>query len=549
MGEFIVTALKFRPSRFEDVVGQEHVTATLRNAMEMNRLAHAYIFSGARGVGKTTTARILAKVVNCAHPVNGDPDNECESCVEITAGRNFDVLEIDGASNRGVDEIRNLRESVRYAPSRGKKKVYIIDEVHMLTKEAFNALLKTLEEPPPHVLFIFATTELHRLPATILSRCQRFEFRRIPIDKIKANLAGIATAEGISMDDKSLQLIAKKGDGSLRDAQSTFDMVVSTCGTNVTYDAILEALNAVNQEIYFQLTDLLRVKDTSGILALVQDVMNHGYDLREFIGGVAEHFRNLMLVKATGSSAMIEASDVDRRKYEEVSNSFSLPDLMRCQRLINGTEASLRWVSQPRFRLEADLVLMAQLPTASDIGDLLRELEELKKKTDEPRPLAPPRSAGAPAASDSRSVQSPPPVYRKLTPIVRNKTEAPPAPEAPRAAAINPQEVSSRWQEFLDTVRLRHVSLVGTVEGSTLSGVEGNIIHVRCQDPFHVERLNRVREKLSDVLLEIFGVRLKIEPSLDNDAVRPEAPETPADEPEHPIMSVLRSELGARPLQ
>src|SRR5689334_3904974 len=227
---YVVTARKWRPMVFEDIVGQEHVTTTLRNAVGTERLSHAYIFSGPRGVGKTTCARILAKVINCLHPADLNPDNSCELCEEITAGRSVNVFEIDGASNRGVEEIRNLREAVRYPPARGRYKVYIIDEVHMLTKEAFNALLKTLEEPPPFVIFIFATTEIHKVPLTILSRCQRFDFRRIGIGEITARLAHIAAAEKIRIDDDALLLVAKRGDGSMRDAQSIFDQVVSFCG-------------------------------------------------------------------------------------------------------------------------------------------------------------------------------------------------------------------------------------------------------------------------------------------------------------------------------
>src|SRR5512143_548049 len=226
---FLATARKWRPMVFEDIVGQEHVATTLRNAIATNRLAHAYIFSGPRGVGKTTAARILAKAVNCLHPDNQNPDNTCELCSEITENRSVNVFEIDGASNRGVEEIRNLREAVRYGPPKGKYKIYIIDEVHMLTREAFNALLKTLEEPPSYVIFIFATTEVHKVPLTILSRCQRFDFRRIAVDEIATNLRAISKEEGVAIDEEALMVIAKKADGALRDAQSIFDQIRSFC--------------------------------------------------------------------------------------------------------------------------------------------------------------------------------------------------------------------------------------------------------------------------------------------------------------------------------
>ncbi len=570
MSDYIVTARKWRPVRFEDVVGQEHVTTTLRNALTAGRLAHAYIFSGPRGVGKTTTARLLAKTVNCHHPENADPDNTCESCREINEGRSFDVLEIDGASNRGVEEIRNLRESVRYAPSKSPRKVYIIDEVHMLTKEAFNALLKTLEEPPAHVLFIFATTELHKLPATILSRCQRFEFRRIPVEQIKGNLAAIARAEGLTLDEESLQLIARRGDGSLRDAQSAFDMVISLCGTTVTHELILQALNVVDQELYFRVTDLVKERNTAGALALVQEVVDRGYDLKEFVGGLVEHFRNLLVARATGSTKAIEASDVYRRRYAEDAQKFSLTDLLRFQRLVSGTDASFRWVAQPRFRLEADMVLLTGLPAAAEVGEVLKDIDELKKKLAEapdrrappagfsparngvspvPRPVSP--GDPAPPTPEARRVRPLPP---RANGSARPGAAPPPAANGARtgpAPALNGAEVLSRWKEFIEFVRQRRISLGTVIDLTEPVGVEGSMIRVNCPDQFQAEAILRNREALSDLLQELFHVRARLDPVVEqasgSGAASPATP-PPAQE-EHPVIQALKRELGAEPMQ
>ncbi|MEX0602050.1 MAG: DNA polymerase III subunit gamma/tau, partial [Bacteroidota bacterium] len=358
MSTYQVTARKWRPLVFEYVVGQSHVTNTLRNAIASNRVAHAYVFSGARGCGKTTTARILAKSLNCLSPANQNPDNECAVCREITDGRSLDVIEIDGASNRGIEEIRNLRDSVRYAPTRGKYKIYIIDEVHMLTKEAFNALLKTLEEPPEHVVFIFATTEVHKVPATILSRCQRFDFRRISVEEIISRLRHIAGAEEITVDDEALLIIAKKGDGSLRDAQSIFDQVHAFCGAAITREDVLVTLNIVDQEMFFRVTDLIRENNQRGGIELVDAIMRTGYDLREFVIGLAEHLRNLLIVRTTGSTALVENSDAYRQKYETAAQQFSEADILRFIRMTNDLDQALRFSPQPRFRLEAALLQM-----------------------------------------------------------------------------------------------------------------------------------------------------------------------------------------------
>ncbi|HEY4612563.1 MAG TPA: DNA polymerase III subunit gamma/tau, partial [Bacteroidota bacterium] len=375
-----VTARKWRPMVFEDVVGQSHVTSTLVNAIKTHRVAHAYIFSGQRGCGKTTTARILARALNCLSPNGTNPDNTCEVCLEITDGRSLDVIEIDGASNRGVEEIRNLRESVRYTPSRGKYKIYIIDEVHMLTKEAFNALLKTLEEPPAHVVFMFATTEIHKVPATILSRCQRFDFRRIATDEIIARLKFIAQEEKITIDDDALLIVAKKGDGSLRDAQSIFDQVRAFCGNTIGVKDAQTVLNVVDLDLYFRVTDLIKAKDVRGGIDLIDEIIRNGYDIREFLIGLSEHLRNLLVVSTTQSTQLVETSEPHRKRYQAEAAHFSENDLLRLIKLVLELEGSIRWSSQPRYKLEAGLLQMIKMHGAVRVDELLKQIDDLKKK-------------------------------------------------------------------------------------------------------------------------------------------------------------------------
>jgi DNA polymerase III subunit gamma/tau len=543
MSDYIVTARKWRPMKFEDVVGQSHVTVTLRNAIASGRLAHAYIFSGPRGVGKTTTARLLAKAVNCLDPKDNNPDNVCENCVEITEGRSFNVQEIDGASNRSIDDIRNLREAARYAPVKGKYKIYVIDEVHMLTKEAFNALLKTLEEPPPHVLFIFATTEIHKVPATILSRCQRFDFRRIATGEIMGNLKEIAKAEKLQLDDEALMLVAKKGDGSLRDAQSMFDQVIALCGTVVSHKQILEALNLVDTELFFRVTDLIKAKDPVGALALVEEIMNRGYDIKEFLSGMTEHLRNVLMAKTTGSTALIEASDVYRKRYAEEAQTFSIADLLRYMRFIASTEAAIRWSAQPRFKLEADMVQLVTMHGAPEVADLLRRIEELKKKAPE-------------ISTVTERLTRPAPAFRPAAPASNgNHAASPspaPAPARPGAAPINEAEISSRWKEFLGEVRKRRIGVASVIDLTTLQGVQGNTIKIGCADGFQVESVVRNKDFLSQILHELFNINARLEAVIVSGQATPTAPGAPpseaAPQEEHPIITALKRELGAEPL-
>lgn len=376
---YLVTARKWRPSRFSEVVGQEHVTATLLNSLKLGRVAHAYIFAGPRGVGKTTVARILAKAINCLNPENFEPCNQCEMCIEISSGRSIDVLEIDGASNRGIDEVRDLRESVRYTPTKAKYKVYIIDEVHMLTKEAFNALLKTLEEPPPHILFIFATTEPHRVPSTILSRCQRFDFRRIEIQKIIERLKLVAQQDGIRIDEDSLFAIAKKANGSLRDAMSIFDQIVSFCGEKIKFDDVVKALNIIDQEIFFKVTDAVKEKNIKTGLELVDQIVKLGYDFQDFLSGLSEHLRNLLVAVTTKSSELIEATEFYKNKYMDESKNFNESDILRMLKIVNDAELSIKWAPQPRLKLETVITHLASLDSTVKIQELIEKIEKLEK--------------------------------------------------------------------------------------------------------------------------------------------------------------------------
>lgn len=367
-----VTARKWRPIEFASVLGQEHITQTLINAIISGRLHHAYLFNGPRGVGKTTTARILAKALNCLNPSeNKEPCNKCDSCTQILEGRSMDVVEIDGASNNSVDDIRKLRENARYPPISGKFKLYIIDEVHMLSTSAFNALLKTLEEPPKHLIFIFATTEPHKLPATILSRCQRFDFKRMQINDIVSRLKFIAEKENIKIDDDSLIIIARKADGSMRDSQSIFDQVVAFCGLDIKFDKVNSALSIIDQGFYFRVTDMINSKSTSQAFEIVSDIIISGYDIQEFLIGLSEHFRNFLTVIINSNSKLIEAARSYIEKYESDSNLFQQGDIIRSLQLTLQAQQNIKFASQPRLRLELLLTQLATMDSVLKIEELI----------------------------------------------------------------------------------------------------------------------------------------------------------------------------------
>ncbi len=371
---YLVLARKWRPQSWEEVIGQDHVVTTLKNAVEQNRTAHAYLFSGPRGVGKTTVARILAKTLNCENRKTVSPCGACASCIEISESRSIDVMEIDGASNRGIEDARELKGKIQYTPVIGKYRIYIIDEVHMLTKEAFNALLKTLEEPPGHVIFIFATTEIHRVPGTIVSRCQRFDFHRISFREINDHLKTICTKENIEIDEGALFLIARKADGSVRDGQSILDQMVSFASGRITEQTVVHALGLIENELFFEVTEVIKAKNAEKAYALVDRIVSGGYDLQEFLSGLIEHLRNLLIVSELSSAESIEAGQEIKKQYLEQAKYFKAGDAMRLIRIVNDARLSLRFSDQPRIPLELAMLKMIKMDQTVTIEELLSRL-------------------------------------------------------------------------------------------------------------------------------------------------------------------------------
>ena len=367
MENYIVSARKYRPSTFESVVGQRALTTTLKNAIATQKLAHAYLFCGPRGVGKTTRARIFAKTINCMTPTaDGEACNQCESCVAFNEQRSYNIHELDAASNNSVDDIRQLVEQVRIPPQIGKYKVYIIDEVHMLSASAFNAFLKTLEEPPRHAIFILATTEKHKILPTILSRCQIYDFNRISVEDTVNHLSYVASKEGISAEPEALNVIAMKADGGMRDALSIFDQVVSFTGGNITYKSVIDNLNVLDYEYYFRLTDCFLANKVSDALLLFNDVLNKGFDGSHFITGLSSHFRDLLVGKDPVTLPLLEVGASIRQRYQEQAQKCPLPFLYKAMKLCNECDLNYRISKNKRLLVELTLIQVAQLTTEGD---------------------------------------------------------------------------------------------------------------------------------------------------------------------------------------
>jgi DNA polymerase-3 subunit gamma/tau len=524
---YVVLARKWRPRRFEDVVGQEHITGTLSNALAQGRVAHGYLFCGPRGVGKTTTARILAKALNCEKGPTPTPCNECGACLDVDHGRSLDIIEVDGASTRGIDDIRELRDNVRYAPTGGRTKVYIIDEVHMLTREAFNALLKTLEEPPPHVVFVMATTEAFKVPATILSRCQRFDFARIHPKAVMQQLERIAAAEKITVAEEALAVLARRSAGGLRDALSAMDQVLASIepGTPITEAMVDRVLGILSSDFYFGLTDRLIDGDAAGALGILDEAYHGGADLGEVAEELARHFRNVMLrgVGPELESALEDQSGPERARLGEQAARLSPTQSARLLEIALRLLGSARRSEHLRLHLEMALVEMAEVTRAVPLGEVVRRLEEMERRLgggglDDAPPTGPSARAVAPAAAAPPATTRPPartpdaatpPTAEALSPATAAPTATSPPPVAtpPPAAAIDP---GALWERVVAVAMDRKKAVGSFLIGSRGVDIDADgriVVEVDAEHEFsraHLEE-SGTRRFLDEVLKELAG--------------------------------------------
>ncbi|HEX9020417.1 MAG TPA: DNA polymerase III subunit gamma/tau [Nitrospirota bacterium] len=495
-----VLARKWRPQVFEDVVGQGHITRTLQNAIATGRLAHAFLFSGPRGVGKTTTARILAKALNCEKGPAPTPCGKCNSCVETAAGTSVDVIEIDGASNRGIEHIRELREAVKYAPVGGKYKVYVIDEVHMLTNEAFNALLKTLEEPPPHVLFIFATTEPQKIPATIHSRCQRYGFKRVALHEIIERLRTIAAAEGIKITDEGLAMIARAAEGSMRDSQSLLDQAVSYSGPDIKDEDLQATLGSVAQETLLAFTADLLSRNAAALLKQVDDLLERGHDMRQLLSGVVEHLRNLLVVKiAADPGRIIELSTADIEAVKQQAGSAETEHLLLLFDSLSKTLDDMRWSPHQRFTLEIGMIKACNLSPLKPLGEVLGRMKELEARL----------SSGI---LPHGAVSAPPPRVSERPAAYTPKAPTPPSRRATRADSAH-EDV---WDKILTAIKSQKPGLASFLEHSRLTELSEAELTIEVKGGFQAEQIAKpeslgiIEHAAAEVLKR--PVRVKIHP-------------------------------------
>ena len=492
-----VTARRWRPQTFDDIIEQQHVTRTLKNAIQLNRVAHAYLFSGTRGVGKTTMARLLAKALNCEQGPTVQPCNACQSCQEITQGSYLDIIEIDGASNRGIDEIRDLREQLRYLPSGGRYKIYIIDEVHMLTKEAFNALLKTLEEPPPHVVFVFATTELEKIPLTIVSRCQRFEFKRVSLPGICEQLAAITQNEGITISPSSLSHVARAAEGSMRDAQSLLDQVIAFCGTEIQDDDVRQLLGHVGSEPLVACLDALFRQDAETALRTVGQLQMEGYEAGSIMKALLEALRHLIVLKTVPQpEGLVPLSESDMTALRRIADAVSPEEIYGQFHTLSAAEGSLRYASNPMLILEMALVRMACIGRVQPLQSVLDYLQQVGDgQAPAPSTTAYPVAAPEPATNAVYEASASEPVIAA-------------APEAPPSSEGDP------WRMLQERVAQKRPSLAGCLaQGTVVSNQDNKLtIGLHERDAFHLSTLSEPENlaTVREIAQELFGADFQV---------------------------------------
>jgi len=503
---YLVLARKWRPQSFEEVIGQGHITKTLQNAIDNDRVAHAFLFAGARGVGKTSMARILAKALNCQEGPKPIPCNGCDNCKEISSGTSMDVLEIDGASNRGINEIRELRENVKYTPAKSTFKIFIIDEVHMLTPEAFNALLKTLEEPPPRVIFIFATTQPHKIPLTILSRCQRFDFRRIPVEETFQRLKEIVSQEEVEVSDKGLLLMAKESKGSLRDAQSLLDQTIAFGGKKIGDEDVKEVLGVIDSAILFEISSAIAGGDTGKCLDIINNIHTYGHDMGRLCRELQEHLRDLMVVKIGGDPSQL--TDLQGKEIDDLvaqAEQFSLEQIHRLFNILLKSEEEISRSSFPKVIMEVALVKMATLRQLVPLDQIMDRLKELESNLAAYPPEVPIAELGNEEGLDSEPPIPPPPtVEEEAHPVTAEATGG----ETPRAA-----DLDEKWAKLIDHMKAQNPILGSFLRYGRLLHVDDERIEIGFEKgSFYLEKMSEEenRRQCEEVCRDFFGKELRL---------------------------------------
>ena len=502
--EYIVSARKYRPMTFDTVVGQEALTTTLKNAVKSGKLAHAYLFCGPRGVGKTTCARIFAKAINCQHPTaDGEACNECESCLSFIEQRSLNIFELDAASNNSVEHIKTLMEQTRIPPQLGKYKVFIIDEVHMLSTAAFNAFLKTLEEPPAHVIFILATTEKHKILPTILSRCQIYDFERMTIRNTVDHLKNVARQEGITYEDEALAVIAEKADGGMRDALSIFDQAASFCQGNITYEKVIEDLNVLDSENYFQIIDLSINNKVSDVMVLLNTVINKGFDGGLLIQGLAKHVRNVLMAKDPQTLSLLEVSDQQRQRYQEQAKHCPTPFLYQALKLMNQCDINYRQSSNKRLLVELTLIEIAQITQPDEGADASagrrpRRLKSLFKQLiqqSQPRKAAPQVAAAKTAVLSKETSNT---SQTSQTSPTSHPDQAPQKSNAAPTQTMKLGNIGFSW----GTLRQKKNSKINLIPGTVSSPLEQQTDAVFTQEDLELQWMsmcNRMPQEYSGI--------------------------------------------------
>ena len=502
--EYIVSARKYRPTSFDTVVGQQALTTTLKNAVSSGKLAHAYLFCGPRGVGKTTCARIFAKAINCMSPTaNGEACGQCESCQAFNEQRSFNIFELDAASNNSVEHIKTLMEQTRIPPQVGKYKVFIIDEVHMLSTAAFNAFLKTLEEPPAHVIFILATTEKHKILPTILSRCQIYDFERMTVRDTINHLKQVAEKEGITVEEEALAVIAEKADGGMRDALSIFDQAASFCQGNITYQKVIEDLNVLDSDNYFRIVDLALENKAMDIMVLLNNVINKGFDGGLLIQGLAKHVRNVLMARDPQTLPLLEVSDQQRERYQQQAQKCQIPFLYQALRLINQCDINYRQSSNKRLLVELTLIEIAQITQPDDAvgsGRKPRRLKSLFKQltsTVQPQKAAPQVAAAERVVSTESSVSSSSSDSRSSRDS--SSSSSTPTPKRPTLKSA----VSMSFKNILEKSKPKKMTIIpGTLDGSDPNATTKDEEHPFTQQDLELQWMlmcNRMPQKLSGI--------------------------------------------------